>query len=101
MRNDELKLKYISSSFVKKEKIIYFSKTYQGFVLNPFDIIYYHLDLDDNLLIMMAISISINYYNIYENNIQYQIILIPFFHGKNIFYVKRKQLRWNLMRKIF
>ena len=101
MSNDESKLKYISSSFEKKEKLSIFPKTYQEFVLSPFDIIYYHLDLDDNLLIMMAISISINYYNIYENNIQYQIILIPFFHGKNIFYVKRKQLRWNLMRKIF
>ena len=30
-----------------------------------------------------------------------KIILIPFFHGKNIFYIKRKQLEWNLMRKIF
>ncbi len=51
---------------------------------------YYHLYLDDNLLIMMAISVSINYFKIYENNIQYQIILITFFHGKNIFLSKEK-----------
>ena len=86
--NDESKLKYISSSFEKKEKLFIFPKTYQEFVLSPFDIMYYHLDLDDNLLIMMAISISINYFKIYENNIfNIKLILITFFHGKNIFFI--------------
>ena len=42
MSNDESKLKYISSSFEKKEKLSIFPKTYQEFVLSPFDIMYYH-----------------------------------------------------------
>ncbi len=88
MSNDESKLKYISSSFEKKEKLSIFPKTYKEFVLSPFDIMYYHLYLDDNLLIMMAISVSINYFKIYENNIfNIKLILITFFHGKNIFFI--------------
>ena len=48
------------------------SKTYQGIGIRPFDFMYYHLDLDDNLLRMMAISICINYCRIYDNNLKYK-----------------------------
>ena len=89
--NDESKLKYISSSFEKKEKLFFFPKTYQEFVLSHFDIMYYHLDLDDNLLRMMAISISINYCKSYENNVQYQNYFNPVLPWKEyFFYIKRK-----------
>ena len=90
MSNDESKLKYISSSFEKKEKLSIFPKTYQEFVLSPFDIIYYHLDLDDNLLRMMAISICINYCKIYENNVQYQNYFNSILPWKEHFLYKEK-----------
>ena len=48
------------------------SRTYQVIGIRPFDYMYYHLDLDDNLLRMMAISICINYCRIYDNNLKYK-----------------------------
>ena len=48
------------------------SRTYQVIGIRPFDYMYYHLDLDDNLLRMMAISICIDYCRIYDNNLKYK-----------------------------
>ena len=51
---------------------------------------YYHLYLDDNLLIMMAISISINYCKSYENNVQYQNYFNSILPWKEDFLYKEK-----------
>ena len=48
------------------------SRTYQVIGIRPFDFMYYHLDLDDNLLRMMAISICIDYCRIYDKNSKYK-----------------------------
>ena len=77
--NDDSKINYINSknksnierteSFSRPSIL---SKTYQGIGIRPFDFMYYHLDLDDNLLRMMAISICIKYCEIYDNNFKYK-----------------------------
>ena len=85
-KSEDSKLTYINSSLInnsnnleKNNSII--SKTQNIFGLSPFDVMYYHLDLDDNLLRMMAISISIYLSRKYENNLKYKNYLnstLPF-----------------------
>jgi 1-phosphatidylinositol-4-phosphate 5-kinase len=58
--------------------------------LSPFDLMYYHLELDDNLLRMMAISISLNFDRKYDNNLKYKNYFNSTLPWKEQFFYKEK-----------
>ena len=67
-----------------------------------YDLMYYHIDLDDNLLRMLAITISINENRIYDFNYQLKKnILIVLCLGKKMIIINKKVNGKNIIKLLF